>query len=337
MFHNKIAGLMFVLIALFIALVGVPLSGEAAQYKVLVVMSYDETYPFEREMREGIEKTLADTCDLTFFYMNTKKNFEGGPEKAKEAYALYQQLQPDGVITADDDAQAMFVVPYLKDQVKTPIMFCGVNADPAKYGYPTSNISGILERGHDRESLALVLQLVPSLQTVGRIVKDTPMSRADVKTVQRDVEAAGLTYVDIKLPATIQEAIASVDSFKDQCDVMLISTLQGIPDENGKPMTNRAAISRVVNAFGKPTIGSTFSDVQDGTLCAVVQSGQEQGGTAAEMLLKAMTGTPVSELPITQNKFGRRIINVDVMKTLGIEPKPVVIRNAELVRTEPVE
>lgn len=307
----------------------------AVRYKVLVVMSYDETYPFEAEMREGIEAALADICEMTYFYMNTKKHFEGGPQKAKEAYALFQKLQPDGVITADDDAQAMFVVPYLKDQVETPVMFCGVNAQPEKYGYPASNVSGILEHGHDRESLALVQQLVPSIKTFGRIVKDTSMSRSDIKRVREDVEAAGFTYLDFNLPATLQEALDLVETYRARCDVLLVSTLQGIPDENGNPMTNRAAIARVVKAFGKPTIGSTLSDVQDGALCAVIQSGQEQGHTAAEMLLKAMAGTPVSEIPMTRNKFGRRIINVDTMKALGIRPKPVVIRNAELVKTEP--
>ena len=307
----------------------------AARYKVLVVMSYDETYPFEAEMRAGIEAVLADSSELSYFYMNTKKHFEGGPQKAKEAYALFQELQPDGVITADDDAQAMFVAPYLKDQVKTPVMFCGVNAEPEKYGYPASNVSGILERGHDRESLALIQQLAPSVKTFGRLVKDTPMSRSDVKRVRDDVEAAGFTYVDLKLPTTLREALDLVETYRDRCDVLLVSTLQGIPDENGNPMTNRAAIARVAAAFGKPTIGSTLSDVQDGVLCAVIQSGQEQGRTAAEMLLKALEGAPVSEIPITRNKFGRRIINVDTMKALGIEPRPVVIRNAELVKTEP--
>ena len=135
------------------------------------------------------------------------------------------------------------------------------------------------------------------------------------------------------LPATIQEALHLAAKDKEQCDIVLVSTLQGIPDENNQPMTNRAAIARVVNAFGKPTIGSTLSDVQDGTLCAVIQSGQEHGRTAAEMLLKAMNGSPVADIPITQNKFGRRIINVDVMNALNIEPRPVVIRNAELVKT----
>ena len=309
-----------------------PPPAAAAKFKVLAVMSYDESYPFEAEMREGINAGLPD-AEITFFYMNTKKHFEGGPQKAQEAYALYQTLLPDGVIAADDDAQAMFVAPYLKNKVNTPVMFCGVNAAPEQYGYPAANVSGMLERGHVRESLMLARQLLPSIKTFGRIVKDTPMSRGDVESVRLDAEAAGMIYIDSMLPATIQEALHLAAKDKEQCDIVLVSTLQGILDENNQPMTNRAAIARVVNAFGKPTIGSTLSDVQDGTLCAVIQSGQEQGRTAAEMLLKAMEGTPVADIPITQNKFGRRIINADVMNALNIKPRPVVIRNAELVKT----
>jgi len=306
----------------------------AEKYKVLIVMSYDETYPFESEMRDGINSGLKNTCELTYFYLNTKNDFENGPQRAEEAYILYQNLKPDGVIAADDDAQAMFVVPFLKDQVETPVMFCGVNADPKEYGYPATNVSGILERGHIRESLSLVQQLVPGISTYGRIIKDSPMARAALQSNIREVEAAGLTYINAKLPQTLHEALALAEKFKSECDVIMVSTLQGILDENGESMTNRTAISRIVKAFGKPTIGSTFSDVQDGALCAVIQSGKEQGRTAADMLLAAMEGKPVSQIPITQNKYGRRIINVDTMNDLCIEPKPIVIRNAELVRTE---
>ena len=37
-------------------------SGETAQYKVFVVMSYDESYPWVQEIKEGIEAVLADTA-----------------------------------------------------------------------------------------------------------------------------------------------------------------------------------------------------------------------------------------------------------------------------------
>jgi ABC-type uncharacterized transport system substrate-binding protein len=53
------------------------------------------------------------------------------------------------------------------------------------------------------------------------------------------------------------------------------------------------------------------------------------------MLLKAMKGTPVSQIPITRNRLGKAIINVTVMKALGIKPKPILLKGTELVRTEP--
>jgi len=52
------------------------------------------------------------------------------------------------------------------------------------------------------------------------------------------------------------------------------------------------------------------------------------------MLIAAMRGTAISQLPITQNRFGQRVINVDVMVALGIKPKVSLIRSATLVRTE---
>jgi ABC-type uncharacterized transport system substrate-binding protein len=65
-----------------------------------------------------------------------------------------------------------------------------------------------------------------------------------------------------------------------------------------------------------------------------MKTGQEQGATAAGMLLKAMKGTPVSEIPITRNQHGRAMINVTVMNAFGIKPKPIFLKGTELVETE---
>jgi len=87
---------------------------ESKKFKVLVVMSYEEDYPWDQDIKAEIDSVLAETCEIRYFYMNTKRDLGGGPGKAEEAYALYRQFQPDGVIAADDDAQAMFVVPYTR-------------------------------------------------------------------------------------------------------------------------------------------------------------------------------------------------------------------------------
>mgnify|MGYP003383592215 CR=1 FL=1 len=150
----------------------------AAEFKVLVVMSYEANNPWVKEIREGIDSVLAASSEITYFHMDTKVAPAGGPKKGEEAHALYQTLQPDGVIAADDDAQAMFVVPFLKDKVKTPVMFNGVNNSAVKYGFPAANVSGILERAHVRESLAFARQLIPAIRTACFLTNDVPAGRA---------------------------------------------------------------------------------------------------------------------------------------------------------------
>ncbi len=157
---------------------------EAASNKILVVMSYEEDNPWCMQIKEGIDSVLAGDSDIKYYYMDTKKNISGGVRKAEEAHEIYKQFQPDGVIAADDNAQSMFVLPYLKDKVTTPVMFCAVNAEPAEYGYPASNVSGILERDFIKESIAFAKQLVPSIKTVGFLVKDSPSGRAILKQVE---------------------------------------------------------------------------------------------------------------------------------------------------------
>ncbi len=307
---------------------------EAASCKVLVVMSYEEMNPWCIEIKEGIDSVLANTCQLTYFYMDTKMNLEGGQEKAKEAYFLFKRLQPDGVITVDDNAQWMFVLPYLKDKVNTPVMFCGVNAEAEKYGYPASNVSGTLERGHIRESLAFAKQLLPSIKTVGFLAKESPSGKALLRQVKTESGTYPAKFVTFELVRTVKELAAAGKKFKEQCDVIYMDSMEGIFDDKGKPLDNREIIHVLNKVFDKPIIGANQYHVKQGALCAVVKTGQEQGRTAAEMLLKAIQGTADNELPITRNYKGRRVINVTVMERLGIKPRPIVLLGAKLVRTE---
>ena len=297
-------------------------------------MSYEEINPWCVEIKEGIDSALAKNSELTYVYMDTKQDLKGGQQKANKAYALFKDLQPDGVISVDDNAQSMFVLPYLKDKVKTPVMFCGVNADPEDYGYPASNVSGILERAHINESIALAKQLVPSIKTIAFLAKNSPSGRAILKQVEREKDKYLAEFIDFKLPVTIEETLVMVEELKKQSDLLFVGATNGILDEDGRPLNNQQVTQIISKAFRKPTIGATIFHVEYGALCAVVKTGQEQGRTAAKMLLKAMQATPVSEIPISRNYNGGRVINVTVMEALGIKPKPIVLLGAQLVRTK---
>ncbi len=89
----------------------------------------------------------------------------------------------------------------------------------------------------------------------------------------------------------------------------------------------------LIDKYHKPIIGANQYHVEQGALCAVVKTGQEQGRTAAEMLQKAMQGTPVEDIPVAQNFRGKRVINVSAMEALNLHVKPIVLLGATLVKS----
>jgi len=307
---------------------------EGKKLKVLVVMSYEENNPWCMEIKEGIDSVLGKTCEIKYFYMDTKINPKDGTKKAEEAFSLYKSYQPDGVITADDNAQSMFVVPYLKDKVKTPVMFNGVNADAEQYGYPASNVSGMLERYHIAESIALAKQLMPSIKTVGFIMKDDSTGNAVIKQIKGESDSYSAKAAEFKMPKTLKEVISATEELKSKCDALFTFTLTGTTDDSGKALTDKEIIPIVVKTFGKTVIGANRYHLQGGALCTVINSGQEQGETSAKMLLKAMQGTPTAQIPITRNHQGKRVVNPSAMSELKIKAQPEIIGGAESVKTE---
>ena len=250
----------------------------AADFKVLVVMSYEEDNPWVREIREGIDGVLLPAAEITYFHMNTKANRDGGPARAEEASALFKSLQPNGVITADDDAVAMFILPYLKDKTATPVMFNGVNAAAEKYGFPNAHVSGVLERAHVRESLAFIKQILPSVRKACFMTADVPPGRAlrsQVDAAQADASAARAEQL---------EGLGK--SLNANCDLLFVDSLEGILDRNGKTQTNKDVFPLIQRIFNKPILGANRYQVEQGALAAVVKTGQEQGERSAEMLLQ---------------------------------------------------
>ncbi|MCP4105166.1 MAG: hypothetical protein GY749_06465 [Desulfobacteraceae bacterium] len=231
------------------------MAGEAAKYKVLAVTSYHPEFLWQAGIITGITATLAETSEIKYIHLDTKRNFKGGPDKAKDAYALYQKWQPDGVIVSDDNAQTMFVIPYLREKVNTPVMFCGISAEPEEYGYPASNVSGILERLHYKESIAFLQQLVPSVKTVGGLMLDNVTGKKCLKQWERESATFPAKAVAFKLvKKTLADVIAATEELRPQCDALFIANLEAILDANGTPMKAKDVGQKIGEVFGKPML-----------------------------------------------------------------------------------
>jgi ABC-type uncharacterized transport system substrate-binding protein len=123
-----------------------------------------------------------------------------------------------------------------------------------------------------------------------------------------------------------------LEEYKKTSDALFITSTNGILDSDGRPLDNKQVTTTVANYYKKPLIGANDFHVRYGVLCAVVKSGNAQGRISAEMLLKVLKGAPIKQLPITVNKYGRRMLNVTVMKELGIRPKRRVLVGTQLVK-----
>jgi ABC-type sugar transport system substrate-binding protein len=115
----------------------------SAAKKVLIVHSYHAEYDWCQGVNEGIEKILKLAgVETRIFYMDTKRNSiqEWKEKSGQAAEAEMNAYDPDVVITVDDDAQAFFAKKHVNDD-KRQIVFCGVNAEPEKYGFPAKNVT----------------------------------------------------------------------------------------------------------------------------------------------------------------------------------------------------
>lgn len=313
-------------------------SVQAAQddpLNVMVVMSYEENNPWCQAIKRGIDTALGAHAQATYFYMDTKVAPQHGPKKADEALLEYQRLQPDGLIAVDDNAQSMFVVPFLKDRVSTPVMFAGVNAAADKYGYPNHHISGILERAHVRESLAFAKQLLPDISNACFVTNDVPSGHALKKQVESEQKDYPVNVHNFYPVSSISQLASRQAELKSSCDLLFVDSLEGITDDQQRPLVNKEVIEKLNQIFGGPLLGGNRYQVEQGAWAAVVKTGQEQGETAAEMLLKAMRSEDASNIPVVKNTKGERVVNVTALDKNNVPLKPLVLRGATLVRQQP--
>ena len=131
----------------------------AADPKLLYVNSYHKGYQWSDDIEKGLIKALGvkthadgsidpsqSKVQLSVFRMDTKLNTsEAFKQKAGlEAKALIELWRPDIVVTSDDNAAKYLILPHYMNS-KIPFVFCGLNWDATVYGFPTPNVTGMVE------------------------------------------------------------------------------------------------------------------------------------------------------------------------------------------------
>jgi len=306
----KKAGIIVCSILLVFGLASLALSKSYAGKKVLYIDSYHEGYAWSDGIENGIKKGLEGTgVELKVVRMDTKRNTsdEFLKQAGEKAKAAIEAFKPDVVIAADDNSAKAVIVPFYKDG-NLPFVFCGLNWDAGRYGFPCKNVTGMVE-------VAPVKELIEHLKPFAKGEKLGYIG-ADVETNHKELEAyktiLGLQFEPSfsKDPEDFKKKFLELQG---KVDMILI-------DSDGGLYKDAAAdLEAFFISNTKVPTGTCYDFMAPFALLAFSKVAEEQGMWSAGAALKILDGTAPTAIPVVSNKEGNLIINTKIAKSLGVQ------------------
>ena len=295
---------------LLISTTSIP-SYAADQHKILYVDSYHDSYAWSAGITRGIQSVLGkrEDIDLKIIRMDTKRNpsEEFKEKSALRVKALIDSWVPDLVIASDDNASKYLIAPYYNGG-SLPFVFCGVNWDACPYGFPSSNVTGMVE-------VQLVDQIIKTLKVhatgsrVAVLKGDDSSARIEASYFEKRCH----TSIDKRFVTNFDEWREQYLTLQTEADMILIGNSASV-----KGWDNAEALQFVMDNTQIPT-GNWDSWMAPFSLVTFANQAEEQGEWAAKTALKILGGTPPSEIPVTTNKKAAIYLNMKLAKSLGIK------------------
>jgi ABC-type uncharacterized transport system substrate-binding protein len=277
--------------------------------KILFVNSYHKGYPWSDGIYQAIETTLKGKgIRLMQFEMDTKRHPSEQSKRsaAEKARVLIGNFKPDVVIASDDNASKYLIVPFYKN-TKLPIVFCGVNWDATEYGFPTENITGMIE-------VQLIDQILATLKKyakgdrIGFIKGDDLSARKEAAFYEKRFNIK----IDKRFVKTYAEWERAYVDLQKGTDMILVGNTESIPDWNPE------AARQFVEANTAVPSGNWDKWMKDYALVTFATVPAEQGQWAAGAALRILDGTSPGDIAVVTNKKAEIYRNMRIAKELNI-------------------
>ncbi len=305
--------------------------------KILYVNSYHKGYVWSDDIEKGVLKALdirenpdgsydtsGSDVELKVFRMDTKLNQSEAFKKraALSAKAIINEWQPDIVVASDDNASKYLIVPYYKNAA-TPFVFCGLNWDASIYGFPVSNVTGMVEVEPVFETIEMLKKYAHG-DRIGFIgAKDI----SNQKSIDNYVNRLGITFSGGKFVSEFSEWKKEYLRLQDSVDMILWFNPVGITGWDGE-----LAEKFILEATKIPT-GATGDHNKRFALVGSVKIAEEQGWWAGKRALEILNGKSPEDIPVTTNKESRVYLNMGLAKRMGIKFPIELIEKATFLET----
>jgi len=310
---------LFILFLFSISLTSPAIAG--AHKRCLYINSYHVGYAWSDQIEAAVKAGLSGHCDLTTFYMDTKRHTSTafGQQKALEAKALIASLKPDVVIASDDNASKYLIAPYYKNAT-LPFVFCGINWTAKAYGYPYSNATGMIEVSAIKELLHKSRTILGDVKTVAFL------AAKGVRTDEKEFQWMRKVYAHEGVEVVPFYA-ASMDEWeKDYLaaqvyDVLVLNNHAGIHDWD-----KQRAIA-FVRQYTKKLSLTTYDFMADYSILSMTKVAKEQGQWAAKVAIRILQGRSAASIPVVANRQFNLFVNLTILEHSPIQlPEPVLFK-----------
>ncbi|NVD08444.1 hypothetical protein FCU94_16480 [Vibrio sp. JPW-9-11-11] len=283
--------------------------------KVLLIESYHSTYPWDASYVEGLNDTLTSKVELVSYSMDTKRlPSSEHAEQADNAFAFYQQHQPEIVILGDDNA-FNYLLPKLYDE-PISIVFLGVNANPrallSQYR-GQAKVTGVLERPLFVKSLGELRRLFERERFQVKILFDSGVTSKIAKDyIQKQYSLIKNNLgieVDIQAIETKQQWEQQVLTAKQSgFSAIIVGLYQTLVDEQGNNVPAEQVITWTRNHSPLPIFAFwDFAVGENKAAGGVVLFGYSQGTRAAQLVNQIIQTGHDPIIPIVTDNQGKAI------------------------------
>ncbi len=322
------------LICIFLMQLSFPVKAEKSDSNgltdILLINSYHYTFKWTNDITNAVVKELpeADDYRISIEYLDTKRFSFQRQEVLYVEYLKekYRTLAIKGIICSDNDAFE-FVLKHGKEiWGDVPVTFCGVN-ELFKYDINSTNYFGVEEEIAIAQTLELILTLQPDLKELivvsdstlnGILFADQFLRAARAINFPVDYDLIYATSVEL-----LGETLKEVDPEKRA--ILLLSLY--LP-RNGAVKDMILEADFLKSCLDVPVYGTWDFLFGGFILGGVINTGEEQGRLAAQLLKRKLAGEtfppgylvkPTQTMVVDYNKL--KYYNID----LSLVPKNALV------------
>ena len=291
---------------------------------VLVLHSYNKGLTWTDSEDAGIESVLRTRSlkiDVHTEYMDTKLVAD---EEHYQRFYLFLKHKYDSVVIrvvlcSDDDAYNFAINNRESLFPEASIVFCGVNyfKEPADERL-RDVVTGVVEAFDIPTTLRTALRLHPDAAKVIVINDRTTTGLANRKILNEIIpefqKQVGFVFLE---DLTMTELLDKVRAVSPK-DVILLLTFNR--DRAGKFYTYDDSIAVIAREARAPIYGVWDFYLGKGIVGGMLTSGNDQGRTAAETVLRILDGEKVRDIPVIRQSPNKYKFDYLKMTNFGITP-----------------